>query len=237
MAEFIETKDNSTFQYLGDLSDSESRAASLSPSAQKGGDNSFTCVGLMEWAAEQAGHNDGQGFIPNALERVAGRDDLPLLSPELLYYGVTSELFVENIRGVVDDVRDYISGFFDPVDFILTDPSGRRLGYVEGQGTFDEITGAFYSGDGLFEQILLFGLLPGDYQLDLIGKGENATVALDGGITSPFFFNGFLSDGERRSFTLTVGTVPEAPIALLVLIGLIAIPIALNCKMCRYFST
>jgi hypothetical protein len=42
----------------------------LSPYAQKGGgdESSFTCVGLLEWAAEKAGHMWGQGFVPDIIE-------------------------------------------------------------------------------------------------------------------------------------------------------------------------
>ena len=55
---------------------------------QKGGNGKFTCVGLMEWAAEQAGHNRGNGFIPNFAEWINlfnGRALPILLTPELLY--------------------------------------------------------------------------------------------------------------------------------------------------------
>ncbi|MBK8504045.1 MAG: hypothetical protein IPL46_18660 [Saprospiraceae bacterium] len=66
----------------------------LSPSAQKGSNKSFTCVGLIEWASEQAGYNHGQGLVPDHLESVkfavssdaSSNIEIPLLSPQLMYY-------------------------------------------------------------------------------------------------------------------------------------------------------
>ncbi|MCH7752488.1 MAG: NAD-binding protein [Planctomycetes bacterium] len=60
----------------------------LSPSVHKGRDGKFTCIGLIEWAAEQAGHNGGKGFIPNHFESIIFPPGLevPLLSPQLLNY-------------------------------------------------------------------------------------------------------------------------------------------------------
>ena len=107
----------------------------LSPSAQKGADGSFTCVGLVEWAAEQAGHKGGEGFIRNIFESISVVDmdwglppeieflEFPLLSPELLNYAMKFSLTLENIT-------QWYQGIFDPVDFMITDPLGRKLGYT-----------------------------------------------------------------------------------------------------------
>ena len=65
----------------------------LSPKSQKGTNSSFTCSGIIEWAAEQAGHNNGSGFVPNHLESILLPNpfnffilsEFPTLSPQLIF--------------------------------------------------------------------------------------------------------------------------------------------------------
>ena len=81
-----------------DFSSLEGIETTLSPAAQKGGGGTFTCVGFVEFAAEQAGHNSGQGFVRNVFESFAYLDPnvfppvlrtAPLLSPQLLNYALS----------------------------------------------------------------------------------------------------------------------------------------------------
>jgi len=160
-----------TFRLL-DFNSLEGITATMSPYAQKGGsDNAFTCVGLVEAAAEAAGHNDGQGFIPNGLESISANGKIfPLLSPQLLNYTLKTSAAIES-------VKQWFQGFFDPVDFLITDPIGRRLGHAPSIGTIREIPGAFFSGDGSFEQVLIPNPLPGNYTLQLYGRSKPVNVA------------------------------------------------------------
>ena len=168
----------STFQYIN-YSSIENIQATLSPAAQKGGDGTFTCVGLIEWAAEQAGHRGGQGFISNRFESMTVPDPrdrtktivLPLLSPALLNYAMRGQQLLQT-------TQQWFQGFFDPVDVLVTDPLGRRIGYVPGVGLVNEIPHALYSGDGDFEQILIPQAIPGDYIVELHGVGDDALVAV-----------------------------------------------------------
>jgi hypothetical protein len=152
-------------------------SATMSPFAQKGGaDNMFTCVGLVEAAAEASGHNSGQGFIRNSFESftvptLSGPRTIPLLSPQLLNYAMRGSASLAS-------ATQWFQGFFDPVDFIITDPIGRRLGYTKTTGTLKEIPFAFYSGDAFFEQVLIPNPLPGEYKVKFIGKGKSVTAAL-----------------------------------------------------------
>ena len=69
MKDIIEAKmrEGARFQRIS-FDSLQSIEETLSPAAQKGGDGTFTCVGLVEYASEQAGHNNGEGFVRNALE-------------------------------------------------------------------------------------------------------------------------------------------------------------------------
>ena len=68
MAKLIEGKLNADYQYLSFKTTTLDFA--ITPKMQKGSNGKFSCVGLIEWAAEQAGLNGGQGFIPNNLEYI-----------------------------------------------------------------------------------------------------------------------------------------------------------------------
>ncbi|MEO9964186.1 MAG: T9SS type A sorting domain-containing protein [Reichenbachiella sp.] len=166
------------FQFIG--FDLDGLLKTLSPSAQKGGSGSFTCVGLVEWAAEQAGHNGGEGFILNSLESVTVPDpnnpfsatiEVPILSPQLLNYAVKSQQILEN-------TEQWVQGFFDPVDFMITDPLGRRLGYTSETGVINEIPNSFYSGDGNVELVLIPKPVPGAYTYELIGVDDDVLAVL-----------------------------------------------------------
>ncbi len=171
----------------------------LSPVAQKGGDGSFTCVGLIEWSAEQAGYNDGEGFIKNCFESFTVPDprtmppkliDVPLLSPQLLNYALKGQQLLKN-------TSQWLQGLFDPVDFIMMDPLGRKLGFVQGIGLLNEIPNAFYSGNGGVEQLFIPNPIPGTYKVKLVGTDADVFVAI-GTSGSSESFSGFLAEGETK---------------------------------------
>lgn len=180
--------------------------ATLSPTEQKGGGNSFTCVGLIEWAAEQAGRNGGQGFINNSFESFTVPDprldnlgetiEVPLLSPQLLNYALKGGNLLENSK-------QYVQGLFDPVDFIVTDPLGRQLGFTQGRGSINEIPNAFYSGDGGVEQIFIPNAIPGAYEIEFVGTGEEVFAAVSA-FGSSESISRSLASGESVKTSLSV---------------------------------
>lgn len=195
MRNAIESVLGSPFQFINYSLDG--LQATLSPEAQKGGNGTFTCVGLIEWAAEQAGHNDGEGFINNNFESFTvpdlrtfppGSIEVPLLSPQLLNYAMKGQQLLQ-------DVSQWVQGLFDPVDFIITDPLGRKLGFVHGIGFFDEIPNAFYSGNGGVEQFLIPNAIPGTYSVEFVGTAADVFAAV-GASGSSVSFNDFLAQGE-----------------------------------------
>ncbi|NEO57738.1 MAG: PEP-CTERM sorting domain-containing protein [Okeania sp. SIO3B5] len=183
----------------------------LHPFFQKGGLGQFTCVGLIEWAAEKAGHRGGQGFISWWNEYISlGWKTFSTLTPSLLYWSQKNPFIMHDA---------VLHGFLDPVDFILTDPLGRQFGYTEELGLIEEIPGAFYTGDGWAEQFLISGLTPGDYTLQLFGLDDEANVAF-GNSTGGASFSGYLERGETHTLVFTVATsVPESSTTL----GLLAV--------------
>lgn len=214
MQEKIETKiaTGAKFQYI-DTSSPEALDATLSPASQKGvDDDTFTCVGLVEWAAEQAGHNDGQGFVRDVFESFSYPDVsvfppqvriFPLLSPQLLNYSMKFTLTLQS-------VKEWFQGFFDPTDFIVTDPLGRHVGFSQTMGNVNEIPNAFYSGDGKLEQFLIPNPVPGIYVVQLTGLNQNVF----GGIANSVRSQGvrsFLQQGQDLTLKSFVAYTAGAP--------------------------
>lgn len=172
-------------------------------SQQKGAGGAFTCVGLMEYAAEAAGLNCGQGFIPNMLEVVP-------LTPQMLYWAASNPS-LGGLACLPERVDRWISGFFDPVDFVVTDPLGRRVGYTAATGRLDEVPGALYTGDSTeTESLVILEPIPGVYHIELVGLEADAAVDLRNGLgASVFSFDGFLSLGETvaGSFSLIENSI------------------------------
>jgi len=216
MKTLIEGKLGAGFRLL-DFSSPEGITETMSPFAQKGGDdNKFTCIGLIEWAAEQAGHNGGQGFIRNIFESITYptfSDDippkitmqtLPLLSPQLLHYNM-------KFSGITSEIIEFFQGLFDPVDFIITDPIGRRLGYVASIGEINEIPGAFFSGDGLYEQFFIPNPLPGDYIIQLFGKGDKVLGAFGSATYSQGIEEDYVADDETLTRITSIESTIGSP--------------------------
>ena len=175
----------------------------LSADAQKGGNGTFTCVGLLEWAAEQDG---GEGFIPNKFEKIQIPNpldpsqnliDVPTpISPQLLYNCIKNQ-------NIVDEMKQWLIALFDPVDFIITDPLGRKLGFVNGSGGYQEIPQSFYSGDGTYEQVMIMNAIPGTYKIHMVGVGKEAFAGLSS-LGSSESFQGQLANGQIVDKTLVI---------------------------------
>ncbi|QDU64235.1 Autotransporter-associated beta strand repeat protein [Planctomycetes bacterium Pan216] len=104
---------------------------------------------------------------------------------------------IESILGPLSELQgQFLIVWFDPVGATLTDSNGRRIGAADGQ-SFNEIPGAYYSGDGENELWVIPNSLAGDYQLTLVGDG----TSYRGGIN-------LVSDGTV-STTLLGGSLPN----------------------------
>ena len=114
--------------------------------------------------------------------------------------------------GLTNDLFDNAGIFsIDPVEGFLVDGQGRRLGYSQATGIVEEIPNSFWVGDteGLG---LIGGLVEGPIQLELTGLGEDyfISVALETE-EGPVAIEeeGFLAQGEQRTFNLYTPTTPE----------------------------
>ncbi|MEC4865327.1 MAG: PEP-CTERM sorting domain-containing protein [Jaaginema sp. PMC 1078.18] len=192
--------------------------ASLSPVKQKGqsSEGFYTGIGLIERAAEEAGVRGKQGFIPNSKEFIKVNDiiagptldalpweclevfpttvdclergnrnpnspfELSLLSADYLHYA---------IKNGMGNSESWLQGWFNNIDFMLTDPLGRRLGYTEELGFLNEITytnedgkevEAYYTGDAVTEHFFIPERLEGRYLIEFYGLCNDGAVAVVG---------------------------------------------------------
>ncbi|ERT07581.1 hypothetical protein M595_2418 [Lyngbya aestuarii BL J] len=160
----------------------------LSPIIQKGLFGEYTCVGLIEWAAEASGFGlFNQGYISGVNEYINyGGMRISTLTPSLLYWSIVNPLRANNAG---------LHMLLDPADFLLTDPMGRQFGYTQELGLIEEIPDVFYTGDDWAEQLALPDLLNGEYILEVFGLDDNVNVAFGNG-NSGDFFSGYLAKGE-----------------------------------------
>lgn len=212
MEDFIITQLNKGY------AETEYHQASLSPAKQKGhtSDTVYTGVGLIERAAEEAGVRGNQGFIPNRKEFIKVNDiiagptldalpweclevfpttvdclergnrnpsspfELSLLSADYLHYA---------IKNGMGSSESWLQGWFNDIDFMLTDPLGRRLGYTEELGFLNEITytnedgkevEAYYTGDAVTEHFFIPERIEGRYLIEFYGLCNDGAVAVIG---------------------------------------------------------
>ena len=200
----------SQYPYLGSYIDDPIllfRDGPLVARNQKGASGTYTCVGLTERASELALYNSGQGIVPNSWETISIDAKVFGLVIELTTLTPSLQYFVAKNPSVNLDRRGILQAIFDPIDFILTDPAGRRLGYTAELGRIDEFPNALYTGEGIYEQLAILEPLQGLYRLDLFGVGDQAFAAL-GTPTQSNAFSGFLRQGEFKTIYLAVGNMP-----------------------------
>ncbi|USN98267.1 MAG: FG-GAP repeat protein [Phycisphaeraceae bacterium] len=224
MAVFAASEVGSPFLYLcADTLDVSCWRSRLSPEQQKGiSGGEYTCVGLVERSAEVAGHNNGQGFIPDQYEwvRVAGENVFPALSPQLLYW-FTHGLF-PRAGSTEPPTQGIIAG---DAGWILTDPLGRRLGRTASGAELNEIPGAMVSLGGSFSQFLIPSAETGDFVLQIEGTGGPVASVVGNG-DSGDLFEGDVADGQivERDFEITGPCLPDLaePFGLLDLADVLA---------------
>ncbi|WP_204104619.1 MULTISPECIES: PEP-CTERM sorting domain-containing protein [Spirulina sp. CCY15215] len=232
----------------------------LTPYAQKGYYGTYTGVGLIERAAEEAGitllggeffhtDEDPQGFILNDLEFLYVTDimvaqnapwecltvfptsvqcqtqygnrnpssGIPFstLSPAYMHYLLTNQ------NSAPSD--NWLHGLFEGLDFILTDPEGRRLGYTEELGLLNEIPDAFYTGNLLDEPEHFYvpDRLQGEYSLQLYGLCNKGAMAAIGDNKNGSLISGCKPDPPKNRKPESVPE-PSALLGLMLLGGFLA---------------
>ncbi len=100
---------------------------------------------------------------------------LPTMAEAKIYNiltGKTAQTTFDRDHGV--DVKVLLLQLLSPVDFVITDPNGRRIGKNFATGEeYNEIPGAFYSGYQTAEEyISIPNPLDGDYKIQLQGTGS-----------------------------------------------------------------
>jgi beta-lactam-binding protein with PASTA domain len=180
-----------------------------SPNQFAGGGITFTCVGLIERAAEEAGVNGGQGYIPDALEETIlplplrltlGVDTLSFLSPQMMWVAMTHPVDLQS--------QNWITGFIDTIDFMVTDPSGNRFGYTGSTGLVREIPNVYYTGHGQLDQFLITNPAAGTYSVQLFGNGTNSTFVMASAGQEGAGFDGVLPSGQVQTLQYVV-TAPS----------------------------
>lgn len=138
-----------------------------------------------------------------------------------------------------------------PVNILVTDPSGARVGYDPATGeVVNEIPGAMYSGPGTEPQIITIpSPLPGVYIIDRYGIGTGPytiaieSVASDGTVIHSETWTGTASPGELERGSIQMfedgtfvdmphGVIPEVPLGtvmvsaamIIALVAYIAVP-------------
>ena len=74
--------------------------------------------------------------------------------------------------------KSWVVGFFDKVDFIVTDPLGRKVGFFNGT-RYNEIPLAFQTLNSRIEYLIIWNTIPGAYKLEVSGVvGDNGVTVL-----------------------------------------------------------
>ncbi len=142
----------------------------------------------------------------------------------------------EGYRGVGPLPASLNVSVFSPIEVVLTDPTGKRLGFDLQQGLLSEIVGGqywheepYYSLDEgsdpepvwpeTIKHIYIADPMPGNYSLDIVGTatGDFQIVMTGGG---PFqidqgYLSGTITVGQRMRYDLTAVPEPSSLVALL----------------------
>ncbi len=182
-------------------------------------------------------HGEPDGFYDwfsdHGLENGAGDDTVPLVSNNSFngsrqesFFGATHQSVVTKAQKVVvkeltgsESEVEFSSSpiekllmfrIFSPADFQVIAPDGRRLGRdLSGEGIIEEIPGSYYSGfaSSTAEYAIIANPLPGQYQVELLGKGEGAyrLVAnyIDDATSTEAVYSGIITAGDKQALKLS----------------------------------
>lgn len=149
-----------------------------------------------------------------ALPTVAQQEVIEILT------GKRPSLYLENTLAF-NARRWTILRVYSPVDFMVTDPLGRRVGKdFTNNTTTNEITGAFYTGfNSHTEFVVIPDPLDGDYRVELQGVDGGGEYILavsfinedDSSLTQEVEASSAISDGAIDSFQISYdSTVPQS---------------------------
>ncbi|MFQ6100596.1 MAG: SBBP repeat-containing protein, partial [Anaerolineae bacterium] len=99
-----------------------------------------------------------------------------------------------------------------PVEIMVTDPAGQRVGYDPATGAMvAEIPGAFYAGQGDVQFMLLFNTLPGEYRITATGTDAGGYqletyVVEESGVRLLDIFTGTVTAGQVATHTAAYTT-------------------------------
>ena len=189
-------------------------------SLQKGTSSSnerYSCIGLIERAAEVAGLNGGQGFMPSILEE--NDQGKGVLLPSVLHWAIKNPAAAFSdklVRGKV--IRNAVFppmvrrlNVDTPTNFTITDPVGRKIEVRAGVPNSNGIAGAFVSEKGDIMALAIPEALNGNYTVELVGTGASVDFSLTFG-SEEFHFEGMLDVGQTVSGEITVSDQNFPPI-------------------------
>jgi hypothetical protein len=149
----------------------------------------------------------------NAIAAILTAFDTPENAKNNLTFSITTP-YVPPVYGLDNYGAIIAFVFFSPVDGLITDPLGRKIGYepVSGQ-VVNEIPGAFYSGNAsAIEFILIPGDHEGNYTITTTGtsSGTYAVLAHRVGAAGVQFLGG--TQGTAVPGQVVTATVTYAPV-------------------------
>ena len=179
------------------------------------------------WYSDISSDNNGDGTVPTISSAGQFTGDnranlIPIISGN--HTEIVSQPDVQSIilnlldvpfnqsnisTGSSNDYDRILSVISDPVELVITDGSGRRLGYTEDTDVLTEIPNSIWFGDA--DGIgYVFGEVQQPINLELTGLDENYYVMVsveDSGRTGGVVLEGFLADGEIINYQITLDPV------------------------------
>ncbi len=84
------------------------------------------------------------------------------------------EKFLNYFGGIEAFSEPVLFIWFDPIDFVVTDPGSREVGFTDARGTVNQVgKGVSYSGNGATEWLVVPAAQAGSYALQLVGVGSS----------------------------------------------------------------
>lgn len=117
---------------------------------------------------------ESQGYIPGKSYILDGvsHGELPKMSVKTVF----SELGISNNILITEAINKLLMiKAYSPVDFYVLAPDGKKIGYNPAGDAFNEIPGAFYTGNSSETEFLTIpNPLPGEYKVITTGTGEDS---------------------------------------------------------------
>lgn len=153
-------------------------------------------------------YGSGDGTVLTSATQLAGVESLTLSADHTQLVTTAAPIIVQRLTGQIIPVDQLIPPkrylfvrLFSPIDIILIDPLGRRIGTDPATNQLiNEVPNSFYSGNQTdLEYTIIPDPIPGVYQLELIGTGAGSYQ-----LTSTLIGETAVSESTESS-TVTVG--------------------------------